>query len=647
MELVSVSSTYRLMQRISYALSGIYSSKLNPIYYLGAITVFLLVIDVLSGVYLFIFYDVDPKGAYQSVENISSSFLGSVMRGIHRYSSDGLILFAVLHMLHMIFTDRFRMFRWVAWVSGVGTLLIFIVIGLSGYLLVWDERAQLTGLLTAKFFSVVPIFGHALMSAFLGTDIKNLGGLFRILLFGHIAVTILLVFTLWVHVMRISRPRLFPPKYLMVLLTVYTVGMAILFPAKSDPPADLGKVPFEMSLDWFYLTGFPLFKVLPLSANWAVFLGFFGLLTVFPWLIKGRRNPPARVIEDRCEGCRQCFEDCPYEAIYMRRVNEKEEKAFVMESKCAGCGICVASCNYGANEIDTVPYGEILSELEEKRPKVLVFRCPFSARVKERENLLIKTLPCTGAVNTVWFKEFLKYAEGVLLISCDGPDCYFREGVEWTEERFLGKRRPRFPKSLEGGRVMILEAPSTAKVEDKVEEFINSLGEGDRVRIVAKNRLNPVLAPIVLAVPFLSFYPLTTDKMEFYPTDKAIAVVTFKYRSSPVKKAEKAFSKLEHMKAVQNIAVERSPIEVVFVVDGRELLRKVYNPRGMRKDSAIYVYEEFLIESGRHTFELTLRETANPKKVVHFTLNRQLERKTSLAITFDEDRGFFPIGEHF
>ncbi|NPA41761.1 MAG: 4Fe-4S dicluster domain-containing protein [Aquificae bacterium] len=647
MELVSVSSTYRLMQRISYALSGIYSSKLNPIYYLGAITVFLLVIDVLSGVYLFIFYDVDPKGAYQSVENISSSFLGSVMRGIHRYSSDGLILFAVLHMLHMIFTDRFRMFRWVAWVSGVGTLLIFIVIGLSGYLLVWDERAQLTGLLTAKFFSVVPIFGHALMSAFLGTDIKNLGGLFRILLFGHIAVTILLVFTLWVHVMRISRPRLFPPKYLMVLLTVYTVGMAILFPAKSDPPADLGKVPFEMSLDWFYLTGFPLFKVLPLSANWAVFLGFFGLLTVFPWLIKGRRNPPARVIEDRCEGCRQCFEDCPYEAIYMRRVNEKEEKAFVMESKCAGCGICVASCNYGANEIDTVPYGEILSELEEKRPKVLVFRCPFSARVKERENLLIKTLPCTGAVNTVWFKEFLKYAEGVLLISCDGPDCYFREGVEWTEERFLGKRRPRFPKSLEGGRVMILEAPSTAKVEDKVEEFINSLGEGDRVRIVAKNRLNPVLAPLVLAVPFLSFYPLTTDKMEFYPTDKAIAVVTFKYRSSPVKKAEKAFSKLEHMKAVQNIAVERSPIEVVFVVDGRELLRKVYNPRGMRKDSAIYVYEEFLIEPGRHTFELTLRETANPKKVVHFTLNRQLERKTSLAITFDEDRGFFPIGEHF
>jgi len=186
MDLITISPTYKFMQRISYGLSRIYSSRLNPVYYLGAITVFLLIIDVISGIYLFLFYNVDPKHAYDSVEAISESFLGSLMRGVHRYSSDGLILFAILHMLHMIFTDRFRMFRWVAWVSGVGTLLLFIVIGLSGYLLVWDERAQLSGLLTAKFFSVVPVFGHALMSAFLGTDLQNLGGLFRILLFGHI-----------------------------------------------------------------------------------------------------------------------------------------------------------------------------------------------------------------------------------------------------------------------------------------------------------------------------------------------------------------------------------------------------------------------------------------------------------------------------
>ncbi len=649
MELVSAIPTFRFMQRISYALSGVYSSKLNPIYYLGAITVFLLILDVVSGIYLFFFYDVDPKGAYQSVEAISSSFFGSLMRGVHRYSSDGLILFAVLHMLHMILTDRFRMFRWVAWVSGVGTLLIFIVIGLSGYLLVWDERAQLTGLLTAKFFSAVPIFGHALMSAFLGTDVKNLGGLFRILLFGHIAVTILLVFTLWVHVMRISRPRLFPPRYLMILLTIYTVAVALIFPAKSDPPADLGKIPFGMSLDWFYLTGFPLFKVLPLSLNWVVFTGFFGLLTVFPWLIKGRRNPPARVIEERCEGCKQCFEDCPYEAIYMRRVSPDKEKAFVIESKCAGCGICVASCNYNANEIDTVPHTSILGDIADKKPDLVVFRCPFSAEVNDRNGVLVYTLPCAGALNTVWVREILKHAKGVMLISCDGPDCYFREGVQWSEERFLRKRRPKLLKSLEGGRIRILEAPSVVSADAELREFLSYLKEKQdfpkEVSIVSRNKLNPVLAPVILFLPFLSFYPLTTDRMDFYPRDKAIAVITFKYRSSPVKKAEGSYSKLEHMRALENVAVERSPVELEFYIDGRAVLKKVYNPRGLRKDSSIYVYEEFLLSPGEHTFKLVLRETAYPDRVRKVELNRKLGPATSLALSYKEEKGFFVIGE--
>ncbi len=648
MEMVTVSPTYRVMQRIGYALSGIYSSRLNPLYYLGAITVFLLIIDVISGIYLFFFYDVDPKGAHASVEAISSSFLGSLMRSIHRYSSDGLILFAVLHMLQMIFTDRFRMFRWIAWVSGVGTLLLFLAIGISGYLLVWDERAQLTGLLTAKFFSVIPIFGHALMSAFLGTDIKNLGGLFRILLFGHIAVTILLVFTLWVHVMRISRPRLFPPKELMILLTVYVVAVSILFPAKSDPPADLGKVPFSMSLDWFYLTGYPLFKVFPLSVNWILFLGFFGILTAFPWLIKGRRNPPAHVLEDKCEGCRQCFLDCPYEAIYMKRISEKEEKAEVIESKCAGCGICVASCNYGANEIPTVPIQNILEDLRSKKPDLAVFRCSFAAQVEERNGVRVYTFPCAGAVNAVWMRDILKEVKGVMVVSCDGIDCYFREGVEWTEARFTGKRRPRLLKTLERGRIRVVEAPSVANIDKEVEDFLNALKDPSRlpedVTFVARNKVNPILASVLLFIPFLTFYPLTTDRMDFYPTDKALAVITFKYRSSPVKKAEGTHSKLEHMKAMQNIAIERSPILLTFKVDGKTLLEKRYDPRGLRKDASIYVYEEFLLKPGKHTVELKLVETKNPDVVKTFKVVRELKPATSLAISFAEGKGFFLLG---
>ncbi|MDQ7037975.1 MAG: cytochrome b N-terminal domain-containing protein [Aquificota bacterium] len=646
-ELISVSPAHRLIQRISHFLSGLYSSRLNPIYYLGAITVFLLILDVLSGIYLFFLYEVDPKEAYESVEGISSSFIGSLMRGVHRYSSDSLILFAVLHMVHMILTDRFRLFRWVAWVSGVATLIIFWAIGVSGYLLVWDERAQLIGILTAKFFSVVPIFGHALMSAFLGTDEKYLGGMFRILLFGHIALTILLIFTLWVHVMRISRPRIFPPKYIMALITVYVFAVAVIFPAKSDPPADLGKVPFGMSMDWFYLTGYPVFKVLPLSVSWFVFLSLFGLLTVFPWIIKGKRNPPARVVEEKCEGCEQCFVDCPYEAVYMKEVNGKK-KAVVVENRCAGCGICIASCTYGASTIPTVPFTDMVSGIAQKRPDLVVFRCPFSAEVKGGEGVEVYTLPCAGSVNAVWMREILKEAGGVLIVTCDGPDCYFREGTLWTEERFLGRRRPRLLKTLPRGKVRIVEAPSVADIEGEVYRFLEEIREKrlpEDVRIISRGSVRHTLAWAVLLLPFLTFYPLTVDRMDFYPRDRALLVLTFKYRSSPVRKAEKVYSKLEHMKAVEGIAVERTPVEVVLKMDGKEILRKVYNPRGLRKDASIYVYEEFLIKPGDHTFHLVLRETAYPDKVYTLELRKNLTPATSLAITFSEEKGFFNLGE--
>jgi len=648
MELITISPTYRFIQRIALPLSKVFSSKLNPLYHLGGITIFLLIIDVISGIYLFFFYDVDPQKAYQSVESISASFLGNLMRGIHRYSSDGLILFAVLHMIHMILTDRFRMFRWVAWVSGVATLFIFFIIGLSGYLLVWDQRAQLTGLLTAKVFTEVHIFGHALMSAFLGTDPKNLGGLFRILLFGHIAITILLVFTLWIHLMRISRPRIFPPKPLMVLLTLYLVLISIIFPARSDPPADLGSIPFGMSMDWFYLTGYPILKVVPIGWAWVLIFLFFGILVAFPWLIKGRRNPPALIIEEKCEGCEQCFKDCPYEAIYMKRIDEKQKKAVIIDSKCAGCGICVGSCNYNASSIETVPLNEIITFIEDKKPEVVVFRCPFSAQVRESDDLAVITVPCTGSVNAVWMRDFLKLTRGVVLVACDGPDCYFREGTLWTEERYRGLRKPRLLKTLERGRILIIEAPSTQDVTDRVREFTENLEEDNRKEgplFYQHRKVHYTLASIILFLPFLTFYPLTVDRMDFYPPDRSLAVLSFKYRSSPVKKAKEVYSKLPHMQKIENIAIERSPVEVIFFIDGKRVHKKVHEPRGLRKDSSIYIYEEFIIQPGKHTFELILKELKGKKRVESIKFEKILNPGSTVAVSYSDIRGLFLIGK--
>jgi quinol-cytochrome oxidoreductase complex cytochrome b subunit/coenzyme F420-reducing hydrogenase delta subunit len=634
---------YIAFQRLSYLFSRFFSSRLNPLYHLGAIAVFLLVIDTLSGVYLFFFYSIDPQSSHASVEAISNSFLGNIMRGVHRYSSDALILTTIAHMLHVIITDRFRMFRWVAWVSGVATLLIFLAIGVSGYILVWDTRAQLVGLLTAKFFSFLPVFGDALMSAFLNTDLKYLGGLFRILLFAHIALTILIVFTLWVHVMRNARPRLIPPKFLYVSITLLIVLLSITFPAKSDPPAMIYKLPFEMSVDWFYLFGYPLLKYIPLSANWLVFIGFFTFLFVFPWVIKGRRNPPARINQEKCTGCEQCYIDCPYEAITMREV-EGEKKAVLNEGKCAGCGICVGSCSVQAISIPTFPVEEVMRRIREEKPSYVVFRCPFSAVPPERKGLLTFTLPCTGALNTFYAEEVLRMGvKGLVVVSCEYEDCYFREGNKWLEERYERKRRPILRKKVEGARILILEAPYVKSIEREINDFINAEKEGQDVRVVPSGRLNYALASLMLAVPILLFYPLTTHTVSFYPKDHSVLVLSFKYRSSPVREEVQKFRGLSHMQAQTAIIKERSPIKVEVYENGRLIHARVFNPRGIRKDASVFVYDEVLLKPGEKDLLIRLEETKGRKAVKEIRFSASIRQKDSLFITYDEGRDSFLV----
>ncbi len=640
--MASIQLLYVGFQKFSYLMSRFFSSRLNPLYHLGAIAIFLLIIDVISGVYLFFFYSIDPQTSYQSVERISESFLGNIMRGLHRYSSDALILTTLAHMVHVIITDRFRMFRWVAWVTGVATLLIFLAIGISGYILVWDERAQLTGLLTAKFFSFLPVFGDALMSAFLGSDIKYLSGLFRILLFAHIALTILIVFTLWVHVMRNARPRLIPPRFLYITITVLLIMLSVVFPAKSDPPAYMNRLPFEMSVDWFYLFGYPLLKYIPMSANWLIFLGFFTFLFAFPWLIKGRRNPPAHIDFERCTGCEQCYIDCPYEAITMRDY-EGKKKAILNDVKCAGCGICVGSCSALVIDIPTYPIHEYIEKIEKEKPFCAVFRCPFSAVPPEKEGIAVFTVPCVGAVNAYHVEEILDMGvEGVVIISCEYEDCYFREGNKWLEERYERKRRPILKKKVMGGRVLILEAPYVKSVEKEIREFMESTKEGQGVKILATNRINYPLAVSVLTLPVFLFYPLTTHRVAFYPTDMSAVVISFKYRSSPVRETKGIGSgSLRHMQAQNAIVKERSSIKLE-VYRGKELIySRVYNPRGIRKDASIFVYEELFLKAGNQKLTLRLEETAHKEKVKEFEFITPEKPGESLLITYDEATGSF------
>jgi quinol-cytochrome oxidoreductase complex cytochrome b subunit len=81
---------------------------LNPLYHLGAITFFLFWVVGGSGLYLYIFFETGVADAYASVEALTHGqwWLGGIMRSVHRYASDGMVLTMMLHMVRHFAFDR-------------------------------------------------------------------------------------------------------------------------------------------------------------------------------------------------------------------------------------------------------------------------------------------------------------------------------------------------------------------------------------------------------------------------------------------------------------------------------------------------------------------------------------------------------------
>ena len=122
-----------LFQRFAGWFSPYFSTKNNPLYHLADISIFMLAVATISGIYIFLFYNVDPAHSYQSVEKLSNQWVGGLMRSIHRYSSDLLVVFVLMHLVHMYITGKFR--RILSWITGVGSFLVVIFLEIEVRLL--------------------------------------------------------------------------------------------------------------------------------------------------------------------------------------------------------------------------------------------------------------------------------------------------------------------------------------------------------------------------------------------------------------------------------------------------------------------------------------------------------------------------------
>ncbi|OGS94585.1 MAG: hypothetical protein A3G79_00910 [Gallionellales bacterium RIFCSPLOWO2_12_FULL_57_18] len=271
--------------RLESVLNSVFGPKLNPFYYLGAIAYLMFWIIVVSGFYIYAFYDTGVNDAFNSVEQITNKqwYLGGIMRSLHRYASDGLILFGVLHLLRNFVFDRYRNFRWFSWYTGILVLWLIYVAGINGYWLVWDKLAQFSAVATAEWLDALPIFSAPLVRNFLEQGSVN-DRFFSLLSFIHLGVPLGTFGLIWIHTQRVPQAKTSPPRELTAGLILSMLVLSLTWPALSQGQADLDSAPFVLNLDWFYLWSYPLFYSWGPGKVWVLVGGITSILLLLPFL---------------------------------------------------------------------------------------------------------------------------------------------------------------------------------------------------------------------------------------------------------------------------------------------------------------------------------------------------------------------------
>ncbi len=132
----------------------------NWFYTLGSATLFAFLSQAVTGVFLAMFYEPDPTRAYESASRITNEvFLGEFVRGMHKWGSSVMIILIFLHMARTFFFGAYKYPRELNWVIGVVLLVLTLMMGLTGYLLPFDQRSFWATVVAVNINASGPLIG--------------------------------------------------------------------------------------------------------------------------------------------------------------------------------------------------------------------------------------------------------------------------------------------------------------------------------------------------------------------------------------------------------------------------------------------------------------------------------------------------------
>lgn len=454
----------------------LYGWRANPLHQSGALAAWMLVLLTVTGLYLLLVYRIGAPAA--SVARIAADpWLGAWMRSLHRYATDLFVIAAVLHAVRLFGQAREWGPRTRAWVSGLFLLGVGLACTWTGFVMAWDSFGLRLAIAGARLFDVLPVLSEPVGRIFAG-DRPVPGAFFFLNLFVHIALPLAMGVGFWLHVSKVARPTLAPPRGLRWGVTAVLLVLAIVWPAPLGPAADPLALPATTPLDLITTWWLPLAEQVSPWMVWGVVAAGVTLVLLVPAFTRRERSgtwTPSVVDPRLCTGCDQCTQDCPWEAIQMvaRDDGRPTLVARVDPALCVSCGICAGSCapmgvgptgRTGRDQLAQLRDG-LLAELERvpSDDRLVVVCCgQTSAAVRSRlaaEGARLHEVTCVGNLHTSVIELLVRQgAPGVLIAGCPPRDCVGREGPKWLEQRLYHEREAELQPRVDRRRVRMVTA---------------------------------------------------------------------------------------------------------------------------------------------------------------------------------------------
>lgn len=270
--------------------------KESPWYQLGGIYYLSWVWVLISGALLIGWYIPTTSQAFDSIQRINDHIsFGMIIRGIHKYGGDAMIIAATMRMYRMWFGAEYKNKGEFAFLIALIILLIAMYSGLTGYLLIWNQRAYWATKVFATFptyLDITPGKWHwpwefvphdrtwwlpnsiAAVTLLIGnithqgmtTSQALLGGSsigqatmtrFFSLHFG-LSLIMLVLTEIYFYTNRLKRINV--PRGGVIAISVMLIITAILFPAESGFRADPEVTPLPILSDWYFLALYQMLK---------------------------------------------------------------------------------------------------------------------------------------------------------------------------------------------------------------------------------------------------------------------------------------------------------------------------------------------------------------------------------------------------